>query len=36
MYLDKGETPWIMEIEDNGLGWNSDLKDRLVDPYLEL
>jgi len=36
MYSDEKETPRIIEIVDDGLGWDSDLKDGLVDPYLKL
>jgi len=35
MYSEKETTPWIMEIADNGLGYNSDLENWLADLYLE-
>jgi len=36
MYSEEEDTPRIVEVEDDGLGFNSDLEDGLADPYLEL
>jgi len=36
MYLDKEETLRIEEVMNNRLGFDSDLEDRLADPYLTL
>jgi len=36
MYLEEVKTPWITEIVDNRLGWDSDLEDRPADLYLKL
>jgi len=36
LYSDKKETPQITEIADKGLGEETDLENRLADPYLEL
>ena len=35
MYLEKEDTPRIVEIEDNGLDLDSDVE-RLADPYMDL
>jgi len=36
MYSEKEETPCILEVLDNGLEFDLNLKDGLVDLYLEL
>jgi len=36
LYLDKEASPRIVEINDDGLGFNSDLENRPANPYLEL
>ena len=36
MYSEEENTPRIVEVEDNKLGFDSDLKNGLVDPYLKL
>jgi len=36
LYLDKEAFPCIVEIDDNGLGFNLDFEDRLANLYLEL
>jgi len=36
MYLEEEDSPKIVEILDNGLDMDLDLKDRLADLYLEL
>jgi len=35
MYLEEEDTPRIIEIEDNGLGLDSDIEG-LADPYMDL
>ena len=35
MYLEKEDTPRIVEIEDNGLDFDSDVEG-LADPYMDL
>jgi len=36
MYSEEENTPRIIEVEGDGLGMDSDLKDGPVDPYLKL
>jgi len=36
MYLEEKDTPRIVEVANNGLGFDLDTKNRLADPYLEL
>jgi len=36
LYLDEEVSSYIMEIDNNRLGFNSDLEDKLADPYLKL
>jgi len=36
MYLEEEDSPKIVEIVDNNLDMDLDLRDRLADPYLEL
>jgi len=36
MYLEEEDTPRIVEVTDNGLIFDLDTENRLIDPYLEL
>jgi len=36
LYLEEENTPCIVEVLDNGLGFDSDMEDRPADPHLEL
>ena len=36
MYSEEETSPQIVEVDDNGLGFDSDIEDRSADPYLEL
>jgi len=36
LYLEEEETPWIMEINDDGLDFDLDNKDKLANLYLKL
>ena len=36
LYSDKEETPWIMEITDDGLGWDLDMRNGPANLYVDL
>jgi len=36
MYSEEDDTPRILEVKDNGLGFDLDLEDGPASPYLEL